>query len=515
MKRAAVSRIKTVEGLPKAPTGIPGLDDITRGGLPRGRPTLVCGAAGCGKTLLGMEFLVRGAAEFGEPGVFMAFEETAEELSQNVRSLGFDVDALVARKKLIVDYVHVEPQEIAETGDYDLEGLFIRLGSAIDAVGARRVVLDTLEILFSGFTNQAILRAELRRLFRWLKDRGVTAVITAERGEGTLTRHGLEEYVSDCVIQLDHRVADEVASRRLRIVKYRGTSHGTNEFPFLIHENGIEVLPITAVGLDHPASTERISSGVPALDEMLGGRGFYRGSTVLLSGTAGTGKSSFAAQMAQAACAKGERCLYLAFEESSAQIIRKMRSIGNDLEGWVRKGRLRFEAARPTLLGLEAHLTRIYRFVREFDPAVVIVDPVTNLGSAGTDFAAHAMLLRLIDFLKSRNVTVLLTSLTSGGGALEMTDAQISSLVDTWILLREIESGGERRRGIYFLKSRGMAPSHQVRVFQLTGKGIRLRDAPLEEVPARSARLARQSRERASAADRQDVEWQRKSERKR
>jgi len=515
MKRAVMSRIKTAEGLPKAPTGIPGLDDITGGGLPRGRPTLVCGSAGCGKTLLAMEFLVRGASYFGEPGVFMAFEETPEELSQNVRSLGFDVDALVAREKLIVDYVHVDPQEIAETGDYDLEGLFIRLGSAIDAVGARRVVLDTLEALFSGFTNEAILRSELRRLFRWLKERGVTAIITAERGEGTLTRHGLEEYVSDCVILLDHRVAEQVASRRLRIIKYRGSSHGTNEYPFLIHEDGIEVLPITALGLDHAASNERISTGVPALDDMLGGRGFFRGSTILLSGTAGTGKSSFAAQMAQAACARGERCLYLAFEESSAQIIRNMRSIGLHLEVWVRKGLLRFEAARPTLLGLEAHLTRIYRFVREFDPSLVIVDPVTNLSSAGTDVAAQGMLLRLIDFLKSRKVTVLMTSLTSGGSALETSDARISSLVDAWILLRELESGGERRRGIYILKSRGMAHSNQVREFQLTGKGIRLSGAHPEGVPARSAPPPRQARERASAADGPGADWQRKSERRR
>jgi circadian clock protein KaiC len=472
-----VTRIKPAEGLPKTPTGIPGLDEITGGGLPQGRPTLVCGAAGCGKTLLAMEFLVRGAAEFGEPGVFMAFEETAEELSQNVRSLGFDVDALVAREKLIVDYVHVESQEIAETGDYDLEGLFIRLGSAIDAIGARRVVLDTLEVLFSGFTNEAILRAELRRLFRWLKDRGVTAIVTAERGDGTLTRHGLEEYVSDCVILLDHRVVDQVASRRLRIVKYRGSSHGTNEYPFLIHEDGIEVLPITSVGLDHPVSNERVSTGVPALDEMLGGHGVFRGSTVLVSGTAGTGKSSLAAQMADAACRRGERCLYLSFEESSAQIMRNMRSIGLDLEAWVRKGRLRFEAARPTLLGLEAHLTRIYRFVRDFDPAVVVVDPVTNFTSAGTDAAAQGMLLRLIDFFKSRGITVLMTSLTSGGSSLEMSDAGVSSLVDTWILLREIERGGERNRGIYILKSRGMAHSNQVRGFHLTGKGIRLTDA--------------------------------------
>src|SRR6185369_4283069 len=400
MPKAAMNQPK--QTLPKAPSGIAGLDDITGGGLPRGRPTLVCGAAGCGKTLLAMEFLVRGASDFGEPGVFMAFEETPEELSENVRSLGFDVDGLVSGGKLLLDYVQVDSSQIEETGDYDLEGLFIRFGSAIDGVGAKRVVLDTLEVLFASFANEAILRSELRRLFRWLKDRGVTAIITAERGDGTLTRHGLEEYVSDCVILLDHRVADQIASRRLRVVKYRGSAHGTNEYPFLIHEDGIEVLPITSAGLDHPAATERISTGVPALDDMLGGRGFFRGSTILLSGTAGTGKSSFAAQMAQAACARGARCLYLAFEESSAQLIRNMRSIGIHLAVWVRKGLLRFEAARPTLLGLEAHLTRIYRFVREFNPSVVIVDPVTNLSSAGTDVAAQGMLLRLIDFLKSR-----------------------------------------------------------------------------------------------------------------
>jgi circadian clock protein KaiC len=491
--------------LAKAPTGIPGLDAITGGGLPRGRPALVCGGAGCGKTLLAMEFLVRGASEFGEPGVFMAFEETPDELSQNVRSLGFDVDALVARGMLLVDHVQVDRSQIEESGDYDLEGLFIRLGSAIDAIGAKRVALDTLEVLFASFGNEGILRAELRRLFRWLKDRGVTAIITAERGDGTLTRHGLEEYVSDCVILLDHRVVEQIASRRLRIVKYRGSSHGTNEYPFLISEAGIEVLPITSVGLDHPASTERLSTGVPALDEMLGGRGLFRGSTVLLSGTAGTGKTSLAAQMAEAACRRGERCLYLAFEESRAQLVRNMRSIGLDLDAWVRRGLLRFEPARPTLLGLEAHLTRIYRFVRDFEPGFVVVDPITNLAFAGSDVAARGMLMRLIDFLKSRQITVLLTSLTAGGSALEKTDANVSSLVDTWILLREIEWGGERNRGIYVLKSRGMAHSNQVREFRLTKKGIRLTDAYLgtEGVLAGSARLAQEAREKASAAARQ------------
>jgi len=299
--------------LPKAPTGIQGLDEITQGGLPRGRPTLVCGSAGCGKTLLAMEFLVRGATEFGEAGVFMAFEESAEELAQNVLSLGFDLNKLVRQRKMAIDFVRVERSEIEETGEYDLGGLFIRLNAAIERIGAKRVVLDTIEALFSGLQNEGILRAELRRLFRWLKDKGVTAVITGERGDGTLTRRGLEEYVSDCVILLDHRINDQISTRRMRIVKYRGTTHGTNEYPFLIDEDGFSVLPITSLGLQHEVSTERVSSGVARLDAMLGGKGFYRGSTILVSGTAGTGKSSLAGHFARAACDRGERCLYFAF----------------------------------------------------------------------------------------------------------------------------------------------------------------------------------------------------------
>ena len=478
MRRDEGSGARSQRSISKAATGIPGLDAVTGGGLPRGRPTLICGSAGCGKTLFGMEFLVRGALEHDEPGVFMAFEESADELAQNVLSLGFDVERLVARKKLLIDQVVVERSQIEETGDYDLEGLFIRLGSAIDAIGAKRVVLDTLESLFSGFTNEAILRAELRRLFRWLKDRGVTAVITAERGDGALTRNGLEEYVSDCVILLDHRVLDQIATRRLRIVKYRGTSHGTNEYPFLIDEEGIEVLPITEAGLEHTASREIVSTGVTALDEMLGGGGLYRGSTVLISGTAGTGKSSFAASLANEACRRGERCAYFAFEESSSQIIRNMRSIGIDLEKWVRAGLLRFHASRPSLLGYEAHLTRMYRAVRSFDPQLVVVDPITNIASAGSVGGASALLVRLIDFLKSRQTTTVLTSLTSGGRPTESTDIGVSSLVDTWILLRDVESDGERDRGIYLLKSRGMNHSNRVREFRLTDRGIELRVSP-------------------------------------
>jgi circadian clock protein KaiC len=476
-------------GLPKTPTGIAGLDAITGGGLPTGRPTLICGTAGCGKTLFGLEFLVRGATEHGEPGVFMAFEESGEELAENVRSLGFDLPRLIAGRKLVVDQVIVERSEIEETGDYDLEGLFIRLGSAIDSVGAKRVVLDTIESLFSSFSNQAILRAELRRLFRWLKERGVTAIITAERGGGALTRNGLEEYVSDCVILLDHRVSEQLSTRRLRIVKYRGSSHGTNEYPFLIDEQGIEVLPITDIGLNHDASRERVSSGVPSFDEVLGGKGFYRGSTVLISGTAGTGKSSLAAQIAESACRRGERAIYFSFEESPAQVIRNMRSIGVDLEKWRAAGLLRFEAARPTLLGLEAHLVRILRMVREFNPRWVFVDPVTNFVSAGTESAAESMLTRLIDLFKSRGITAVLTSLTAGGNDPENTQVGISSLVDTWILLRTDESGGERKRVLSVLKSRGMSHSHSVREFLLTSNGVKVA-GPAEREDDGSSRFA-------------------------
>ena len=486
--------------LPKCPTGIRGLDEIMAGGLPRGRPSLVAGSAGCGKTLLSMEFIVRGAIDYGEPGVFMAFEERADELTQNVRSLGVDLEDLVSQKKLVIDHVHLDRAEIDETGDYDLEGLFIRLGYAIDSIGAKRVVLDTLEALFIGLTDHAILRGELRRLFRWLKDRGVTAVITCERGEGALTRHGLEEYVSDCVILLDHRVESQISTRRLRVVKYRGSSHGADEYPFLIDAHGITVLPITSLRLDHAASEERISSGVPRLDAMLGGEGFYRGSTVLVSGTAGTGKSSLAAHFAAATCRAGERCLYVAFEESPHQIIRNMRSIGVNLEPPLRNGTLSFHSARPTLFGIEMHLTTLHRAVNDFDPAVVIVDPITSLVAAGTNSSAHSMLTRLIDLLKSRGTTALFTSLTSGGTEPEQTEVGVSSIVDTWILLRDIELNGERNRGVYVLKSRGMAHSNQIREFVLTSHGIELRDVYVgsEGTLTGSSRVAQEAKEEAA-----------------
>jgi len=505
--------------LPKVATGILGLDEITGGGLPKGRPTLVCGSAGCGKTLFAMEFLVRGAVEHGEPGVFIAFEETPEELAQNVRSLGFDVDDLIAKKKIAIDYIRVERSEITETGEFDLDGLFIRLALAIDTVGAKRVVLDTIETLFGGFTNQGVLRSELRRLFRWLKDKKVTCVITGERGDGALTRQGLEEYVSDCVILLDHRVTEQVSTRRLRIVKYRGSVHGTNEYPFLIDEHGISVLPVTGLGLTHESSNERVSSGVPQLDQMLGGEGYYRGSSILATGTAGTGKTSLAAQFALSTCKRGERCLYLAFEESPSQLLRNMRSINVNLEPYRRNGLLQLHASRPTLLGLEAHLVQIHKMVTEFEPSAVIVDPISNFIASGSAADAQAMLLRLIDFLKEKQITAMFTHLTSGGKAAEATDMGVSSLIDTWLLVRDIEVGGERNRGLYVIKSRGMAHSNQVREFLITSRGIVLQDVYVgpEGVLTGSLRAAQEARERAaSLLRRQEIQRkQREIERRR
>ena len=493
---------------PKCPTGIKGLDEVTLGGLPLGRPTLVCGAAGCGKTLLAMEFIVRGAIEFGEPGVYMSFEERSEELAQNVRSLGFDLDDLVARKLLVMSYVRVERSEIEETGDYDLEGLFIRLGAAIDAVGARRVALDTIESLFGALGNEAILRAELRRLFQWLKGRGVTAIITGERGDAALTRQGLEEYVSDCVILLDHRTREQVSTRRLRIVKYRGSTHGTNEYPFIIDDQGIDVLPITSLGLNQEVSSELVSTGVPELDEMLGG-GLYRGSSVLFSGTAGTGKSTICATFLEAASRRGERGLYCSFEESRSQTVRNMRSVGLDLQPAIDQGLLRFHAMRPTQQGLELHLAGIFRLIREFRPHSVVLDPVTSLLGTGNDLDVRAMLMRLLDTLKNLGITCLFTALNVGGGLAEQSDVGISSLIDTWFLLRDIELDGERNRGIHVLKSRGMAHSNQIREFLLTSRGIRLRPAYLgpNGVLTGSARMVQESRDEAQAElRRQDLE---------
>lgn len=495
-------------GLEKAPTGIRGLDEVTAGGLPRGRPTLVCGGPGCGKTLLATEFLVRGATEYGEPGVLMSFEETAKDLADNVASLGFDLPGLIERKLLRIDHVRVERSEIEEAGEYDLDGLFVRLGHAFDVIGAKRVVLDTVETLFAALPNEGILRAELRRLFRWLKDRGVTAVVTAERGNGTVTRHGLEEYISDCVLMLDHRVADQVSTRRLRIVKYRGSTHGTNEYPFLIDDGGFAVMPITSASLEHPASEERLSTGIPGLDEMLGGAGFFRGSSVLISGTAGTGKSITCAHVADAACRRGERTLYFAFEESPAQIQRNLRSVGIDLRPHVEAGLLRFHAARPTLFGLEAHLARILRELQRFSPTLVILDPITSLLNSAAADDVQAMAIRLIDHLKATGTTAVLTTLTDSVGAagsVDLTEVGISSLVDTWILLRDIELGGERNRGVYVLKSRGMAHSNQIREFIISDGGVRLLDAYVgpEGVLTGSLRVAQEAREREAEVARE------------
>lgn len=493
--------------IPKAPTAVLGLDEITQGGLPRGRPTLICGSAGCGKTLLAMEFLVRGATQFGEPGVFVAFEETEKELGQNVASLGFNLDRLVAEKKLVLDHVHLERSEIQETGEYDLEGLFIRLGHAISSIGAKRVVLDTIEALFAGLPNEATLRAELRRLFQWLKRQGVTAVITGERGdEGRLTRHGLEEYVADCVIVLDHRTVEQMSTRRLRIVKYRGSLHGTNEYPFLISQSGISVLPITSLALTHPASTERVSSGVPRLDTMLGGLGYFRGSSILVSGMAGTGKTSLAGAFVQAACERGEKALYLAFEESPHQIIRNMNSVGIRLAPWVARKRLHIQAVRPSLQGLELHLLEIQDRIREWAPRIVVVDPITNFNTLGNMLEVRSMLTRLIDHLKHSQVTCLFTSLTGAGDAEQAAGSAISSLMDTWILLRNLEDSGERNRGLYVLKSRGMAHSNQIREFRLSSQGIALMDvyAGGGQVLAGSARLAQEARDMAEVVVHRD-----------
>lgn len=493
------------KGLPKSPTGIQGLDEITHGGLPKGRPTLICGNAGCGKTLLAMEFLVRGATLYNEPGVFMAFEETEKDLTENVSSLGFDLTRMTAEKKILLDHVHVERSEIEETGEYDLEGLFIRLNHAIDSLGAKRVVLDTIETLFAGLPNDNILRAELRRLFRFLKEKGVTAIITGERGEGALTRHGLEEYVSDCVILLDNRVTEESSTRLLRIIKYRGSQHGTNEYPFLIEEKGFSVFPITSVGLAHTVSSERISSGVPRLDTMLSGGGYYRGSSILVSGTAGSGKSSLSAHFASAACQRGEHVLYFALEESPSQIMRNMRSIGLDLGEFVDKGVLRFHSRRPTFSGLESHLTIIHKEVADFKPRVVIIDPVSSfmLGNSGKE--ARSMVMRLVDFLKANHITAFMTNLTRGDSSLEHTDVNISSLIDTWLLLRDIEIGGERNRGMFILKSRGMSHSNQIREFRLTDQGVQLLDVYVGPggVLTGSARITQEETERAEQLHRQ------------
>lgn len=503
-KRRAAPQAKKLATLEKVATGISGFDEVTLGGIPEGRTTLICGAAGCGKTLFGMQFLIRGALDHGEPGAFVAFEESEEDLAKNVASLGFDVKDLERRKLLAVDHIRVERAEIEENGEYDLEGLFIRLGLALDTVKAKRLVIDTLETIFGGLTSYGLLRSELKRLFNWLKDRGITTIVTAERGDGTLTRHGLEEYVSDCVVLLDHRVNDQISTRRMRVVKYRGSTHGSNEYPFLIDKDGLTVVPITASELEHAVSNERVSSGIAGLDEMLGGGGYYRGSTVLVSGAAGSGKSSLAAHLAHATCSRGERCLYVSYEESAAQILRNMGSIGLSLDGHVKRDLLRIASHRPTSLGLEGHLAVLHKVTADFAPNAVIIDPVGTMASAGAAYDAHLMLVRMIDFFKNRGVTVLLTSLTHGGQAMEATEMAVSSLVDTWILVKSIETNGERTRGLYILKSRGMAHSNQVREFLITANGVRLEEPYIgpDGVLTGTARAMQEARESTSARER-------------
>jgi circadian clock protein KaiC len=505
--------------LQKCPTGINGLDELTQGGLPRGRPTLVTGSAGSGKTLLALQFLVNGATEYNEPGVFMAFEETGDDLTTNVASLGFDLDGLTKKKKLAIDYVYIERSEIEETGEYDLEGLFVRLGYAIDSIGAKRVVLDTIEVLFGGLPNEGVLRAELRRLFRWLKDKGVTALITGERGETSLTRYGLEEYVADCVILLDHRITDQTSTRRLRIVKYRGSSHGTNEYPFLIDEAGISVLPVTSLGLNYDVPEKRISTGIPRLDAMFGDKGFYKGSSILVSGTAGTGKTTVASHFADAACRKDKRCLYFAFEESPQQITRNMASVGIDLKPWLQKKNLLVRSARPTFYGLERHLLEMTRLIRTFNPEVVVMDPITNLITVGLAADVKSMLTRLVDHLKTREITAFFTSLSSPDGSAEQTDIVVSSLMDTWIVLKDIQAEGERNHGLTIVKSRGMAHSNQLREYRLTANGFHLEDVYLgpQGVLTGAARAALEAEEvAASLARTQEMERQKRQiERKR
>jgi circadian clock protein KaiC len=496
-------------GIDKAPTGIHGLDQLTAGGLPAGRPTLICGGPGCGKTLMAMTFLVNGAVSYGENGVFISFEERRDDLVKNVASLGYDLEQLIEDRAIAIDHVRVERSEIEETGEYDLEGLFIRLGYAIDSVGAKRIVLDTIETLFGGLSNTAILRAELRRLLEWLKDRGITAIITGERGDGQLTRHGLEEYVSDCVILLDHRLQSQVSTRRLRVVKYRGSSHGTNEYPFLIDDGGLSVMPVTSAGLDHAVTEERISTGVNGLDGMLGGRGYYRGSSILISGMAGSGKSSLVAHFADAVCRAGERCLYFAFEDSPRQIVRNMRSIGLHLQPWLSRDLLRFSANLPTVYGIEMHLVHMYRLIEQFNPSAVIVDPISSLMEAGAGNEIQMMLLRLIDHLKARQITSVFTNLTHGNIEMAKTDTNVSSLMDTWVLLYNRASNGEHNRELYVLKSRGMNHSNQVREFVLSSEGVDLREVYVgpDGVLTGSARAAQEAREEAeSARRRQEAE---------
>jgi circadian clock protein KaiC len=492
--------------LEKCPSGIKGLDEITGGGLPRGRPTLVCGDAGSGKTILAMQFLVRGITEFGEPGVFIAFEESAQELATNMSSMDIDLQRLCAENKLAIDWVHLEGGEVPKTGDFNLQALFVRIQSALQRVHARRIVLDSIEALFAALPDHKTLRSELERLFYWLKHQQLTAIVTAERGEGRLTRMGLEAYVADCVICLDHEVVNQISTRHLRVAKYRGSMHGANQYPFLITDKGFSVFPITSVGLACPASTEIVSSGIPQLDAMLQRGGFYRGSSILISGTSGAGKTSMAAHFVHAACARGERALYFAFEESRDQIIRNMNSIGIDLAPWQESGSLQFHTARPSLCGLETHLATITAAVESFAPHVLVLDPLTDLIAVASKAEVKGMLTRLLDYLKMEQVTSVFTSLSVADHDPEQSEAGVSSLIDCWLLVRNLEQNGERNRTLYLLKSRGMQHSMQVREFLLTDAGIDLVDVCVNagNVVTGSARREYEARQREMAQRRKE-----------
>ena len=494
-------------GLAKAATGIRGFDELTGGGLPRGRTTLVTGGAGSGKSLFGIEFLVRGARAYGEPGVFLTFEETEADLRENVASLGFDLAQLERDGLLVIDAMHVDATEIVTTGAFDLDGLFIRLAAAVDEVGAKRVVLDTIEILVNAFGNDAIVRAEFGRLFRWLKSRGLTAVVTGERGrEGQLTRFGIEEYVSDCVIVLDHRVRDDISTRRLRVAKYRGSTHGTNEYPFLITDGGFAVLPLTSVGLAYGASSELVSTGVPQLDRMLGG-GMFRGSVVMVSGSAGTGKTTLAAAIVDAACARGEQALFVSFEESPDQLVRNMASVGIDLGRWVDAGLLQMWSERATAYGLESHLGRLERMLDDYAPTVVALDAIGSLGHAGSASEVSSAATREMDLIKARGISGVLTTLTHEANE-EASALELSSLIDTWLLVRNMEADGQRNRSLSVIKSRGMAHSNQVREFILTEHGPELLTVCVGPagVVTGSARASLETEMKAAAARRNEEE---------
>lgn len=473
---------KPVESLlQKASTGIPGLDELTGGGLPVGRSTLVCGGPGCGKTLLATGFLVHGALDLDEPGVFMSFDERVRDLEVNSLSLGYDLANLRERNLLAIDCVHLDRREIGEeSGAFDLEGLFIRLDVAVRSVGARRIVFDTIDTLFASLPNEGIVRSEFRRLIAWLREKGLTALITAEQGERTLSRYGIEEYISDCVIVLDHRVKDEISTRRLRIVKYRGGAHDSNEYPFLIGQDGISVLPVRSPRLGQEAPDERVSSGVPGLDEMLEGQGYFKGSSVLVSGNAGSGKTSLAAHFLDSACARGEKCLYFTFDESPRQLIRNMRSIGIDLQTWIDRGQLRCYFARPAEQGLETHLAAMHREVRGFEPAVAVVDPISALLIGGGRRQAKIMALRIADYLKSRGVTTLF--LDDSPEPAPHTDLGISSSADTWILLRTHPEATDGHRKLQIVKSRGMKHALQPQSMEITGSGVTCGVAPASTV---------------------------------